>query len=98
MLHYLAVGATAVAGAILIACAFLAWFYPDKLKVAKLAIACITIIIGSQITYWLGSHLVLASVLALLACACGAGIWAWVHRRALERKTGLDFNRDGKVG
>ena len=98
VLTRLALVATALAGAGLIACAFLAAFYPDKAKVAKLAVACVTIIIGSQITYWLGSHLVLATVLSLVAILCGLGIYGWIHRRELEKKTGIDLNRDGKIG
>lgn len=98
VLTYISLIATAVAGSLLIACAFLAVFYHDKLKVAKLAIACVTVIVGSQIVYWLGSHLVLASFLALLVAAGGAGLWVWVHRRKIEVKTGIDINRDGKIG
>lgn len=98
----IALAATALAGVGLIACAFLAWFYPDKLKIAKLAIACITIIVGAQVTYWLGEHVVLATCLAILALAAGAGVWVWVHRRTLvceiEKNTGIDINNDAKVG
>jgi len=98
VLTSLALVATALAGTGLIACAFLAMFYPDKLKVAKLAVACITVIIGSQITYWLGSHLVLATCLSIAALLCGAGVYAWIHRRELEKEIGIDLNRDGEIG
>lgn len=98
VLTKLALFATALAGTGLIACAFLAMFYPDKAKVAKLAVACVTVIIGAQITFWLGAHLVLASVLSLLAIVCGLGVYGWVHRRALEKKIGIDLNKDGKIG
>jgi len=98
VLTKLAILATALAGTGLIACAFLAMFYPDKLKVAKLAVACVTVIIGSQITYWLGAHLVLATCLSIVALLCGLGVYAWIHRRELEKKIGVDLNRDGKIG
>jgi amino acid permease len=98
VLTSIAVIATALAGTGLIACAFLAMFYPDKLKVAKLAVACVTIIIGAQITYWLGSHLVLATCLSILSLVCGLVVYGWVHRRELEVKTGIDINRDGSIG
>lgn len=94
----LALVATALAGTGLIACAFLGMFYPDKLKVAKLAIACVTIIIGAQVTYWLGSHLVLATVLSLVVMLCGLGVYGWLHRRELEKKTGIDLNGNGTLG
>lgn len=98
VLTRVAVIASAMAGSLLVACAFLAAFYPDKTKVAKLAVACVTVLIGAQAVYWLGQHLVLATGAVLVSLVLGGLVYAWVHRRSIEKALDTDIDRDGKVG
>lgn len=98
VLTRVAIIASAVAGSLLVACAFLAVFWPDKTKVAKLAVACVTILIGAQAVYWLGQHLVLATGIVVMALVIGGGVYLWIHRRAIEKTVGADLDRDGKIG
>jgi hypothetical protein len=98
VLSRIAIAATAVAGASLIACGFLAVFYANKYLVAKLAIACVAIIIASQIVYQFGQHLGIVSLIAALAAVAGAGLWAWAHLSKIEKRLMCDLNRDGKIG
>lgn len=95
VLTRIALIATAVAGSCLVACAFLAVFYPNKWLVAKLAIACVAVIVGSQVVFWLGAHLV---AVALAAGVLGLGYLGWRHLARLEKVTGVDFNRNGRLG
>jgi hypothetical protein len=98
VLARVAVIASALAGSLLVACAFLAVFWPDKTKVAKLAVACVTILIGAQAVYWLGQHLVLATGIVALVLLLGGFVYLWVHRRSIETSIGADLDRDGKIG
>jgi hypothetical protein len=98
LLTKIAFAFTAIAGIGLLACAALAWFWPNKLQIAKLAIACVCVIICTQILFWLGQHLALAAGLAVAVLAAGGALYLFIHRKDIERRTGIDLDGDGKVG
>jgi hypothetical protein len=79
----------------LIACAALAYFYPNKFTVAKLAITCGTLIAGGTLVVYLGQHLWAFIGLGVLA---GVGWWCYRHVGRIEMALGKDLNQDGKVG
>lgn len=98
ILHWLALFASGVAGAGLLVCAVLAVFSPNKLRVAKFAVACLATLVAAQCLFWIGEHLKLAAGLAACALGIGGLVCLWVHRKALEKLTGIDLNRDGRLG
>ena len=98
VIHGIALVASGLAGAGLLVCALGAVFWPDKSRIAKLAVACLAVLVAAQCLYWIGDHLKIAAGLAALALALGAVGWAWVHRKAIEKRTGIDLNRDGRLG
>jgi hypothetical protein len=98
ILSRIAVIATAVAGAALVACGFLAVFYHDKFLVAKLAIACVATVICAQVTYQFGNHLGAISLGALVVAIAAAGFLAWRHLGKIEKRLDIDLNGDGSIG
>ena len=98
ILHWLSLGASALAGVGLILCAVAAVFVPNKWAVAKAAIACVCVLLGAQAAYWLAQHLVLATLVGVIIVVCGVVGWGWVNRKALEVKWKFDLDRDGKIG
>ncbi len=97
ILTKLALVATALAGTVLIACAFVAIVFKGFLgaeRLARIAGGCLAVIAISQMVYWLGNH--------LWILVCGtiaiAGLWAWAHVRLIEKWFGTDLNNDKKIG
>lgn len=98
ILHWLSLGASALAGIGLILCAIAAVFSPDKWRVAKAAVVCVAVLLISQAIYWLSQHIVLATFAGLLVVVLGVLGWGFVNRKALEVRWRLDLDRDGKIG
>ena len=97
-LSALAVWATWIAGLGLLACGIAAVFLPNKLQVAKLALGCFAALLTAGIMHWIAAHWAVlmglcAVVLVLTGCA-----WVYINRRFIEKKSGVDLNRDGKIG
>jgi hypothetical protein len=98
VLHRLALVASWLAGAGLIACAVAAVFVPNKYLVGKAAIACVAVLLGAQVAYWLADHLAIAAGMAAVCLALCAVGWVWLHRKAIEKRTGIDLDFDKRLG
>lgn len=82
----------------LVLCVLAAWFWPNKFTVAKAAIGCAGLIAIGAILYHLALHLGLYVGISLVGAVL-AGAWrAHRHVGYLERKTGIDLDRNGKIG
>lgn len=90
---------TGLAGAALAAAAIGAVFIaPARFILGKLAVVAACGLVVGQSLYWLAGHLGLAVGLVALALAVSGLLYAWIHRKAIEAKVGIDLDRDGKVG
>jgi hypothetical protein len=87
--------ALAIGSAGLVACGFLAWFYPNKFTVLKLFIACLTLIASGAVLHFVAAHL---GWLVACGVVLVAGYLCYRHVARLEKALGMDLNRDGKIG
>jgi hypothetical protein len=94
----LAVWATWASGAGLLLCGVATFFLPNKLQILRIALGCIATMLTAGILHWISAHW--AVLLGLCACVIllSGVAWAYINRRFLEKKSGVDLNRDGKIG
>lgn len=101
LLTTIALVCTGLAGVGLVVCGIAAIWYPNKWKVAKLAITCFVVAACGQILYWYGQHLALASGLLAAVVVVGIAGYVFIHRKQIKKdiewRTGLDIDGDGKV-
>ncbi len=90
--------ATWAAGVGLICCGIAAVWLPNKFNIAKVALGCFAALVVAGIMHWIAAHwAVLLGLCAGVLVLSGIG-WAYINRKALEKKSGVDLNRDGKIG
>lgn len=72
--------------------------FPNKLLIGRLAICCLAGLLTAGIMHWIAGHWALIVGLCIgVLVLCGIG-WVYLNRRYLEKKTGVDLNRDGRIG
>lgn len=82
----------------LVLCGIALWFVPNKLSVAKFALAAFGALLAAGLLYWLAAYWALAIGLSAAVLVAGLVGYAWLHRKEIEKKTGIDLNRDGRLG
>ena len=79
-------------------CLIALWFVPNKWTVAKLAAACIALIVSGQVVAFIGRHIGLITGIGVGVAVLALGVVAWRHIGKIERLIGKDINGNGKVG
>ncbi len=73
-------------------------FIVNKFAIVKYAAGAFTALIIAGLLYFLAEHYALAIGLALV-CLGGGILWVgYCHRKDLEKRLGIDIDKDGKVG
>lgn len=98
VLSNVAIWATWAAAVGLLACGVAMVFLPNKARVGQAAVGCLAILLIAGILHWIAAHWALLMLLCLIVLLCCGGAYAYLNRKALEKKSGIDLNRDGKIG
>lgn len=93
----LAVWATWIAGAGLLVCGLVAFFRPSW-AIAKAALACLAVMLSAGILHWISAHWAILLGLCTGVILLSGVAWAYINRHFLEKKTGVDLNRNGTIG
>ncbi len=93
----LAVWAAWIAGAGLLVCGVVAFFRPSA-QIAKLTLCCVSMLITAGILHWVSTHWAILLGLCVSVLVLSGAAWTYINRKALEKKTGIDLNRDGRIG
>lgn len=96
----LAVWATWAAGVGLLLCGVAAALpiFPNKLAIAKVALGCLAGLITAGMLHWISAHWAVLLGLCAGVLVLSGVAWAYINRKALERRSGVDLNRDGRIG
>ncbi len=91
--------ATWAAGVGLILCGIAIALRPAKAwEFAKVALGCFAALVVAGILHWIAAHwAILLGLCAGVLVLSGIG-WAYINRKALEKKSGIDLNQDGRLG
>lgn len=89
---------TALATLGFVGCIVAAFWTSNWIKFGKGALGCLIAISASQFAYWYGKHVGLITWLLVAAAVIAAGVYLWLHIRQFEKKTGIDIDRNGKIG
>lgn len=82
----------------LVACGVAFFFVPNKLAVGKFACAAFAALLSAGILYWLAEHWALAVGCSAGVLLLGLFCYGYLHRKDIEKRTGIDLNKDGLVG
>lgn len=98
VLSSLSLWATWAAGVGLLLCGIAAVFLPNKLQIARIALGCFAALLIAGLLsyvalYWKTLMVLIAVVLGLSALGYG-----YLHRKEIEKYTGVDIDQDGKLG
>ena len=98
LIQSIAVAVSGMATVALIICGIALAFVPNKLAVAKFALAALAALVSAGILWYLAAYWALAIFGSAFVLLLGVFGYGYVHRKDIDRRTGIDLNRDGKIG